>query len=134
MLQDFDLARVVQVASYPPTKRREKTMTTTAATDHQTLGGKPRYPLALPSHPLKRWIAVKAGWLLSSLLPRHSSALLKGERPLSNSRSDRLTMAYLVDDRLKSGRMSELNHFHEQFWKTPEIVALPAEIEKSFEY
>jgi SAM-dependent methyltransferase len=109
-------------------------MTTTASASQQTLGGKPRYPLALPSHPLKRWIAVKAGWLLSSLLPRHSSALLKGERPLSNSLSDRLTMAYLVDDRLKSGRMSELNHFHEQFWKTPEIVALHAEIEKSFEY
>jgi SAM-dependent methyltransferase len=107
---------------------------TTAATNHQTLGRKPRYPLALPSHPLKRWIAVKAGWLLTSLLPSNSSALLKGQRPLSNSLSDRLTMAYLVDKSLKHGRMSELNHFHEQFWKTPEIVALHAEIEKSFEY
>jgi len=117
-----------------PQRRTEQTMTTTAATNHQTLGGKPRYPLALPGHPLKRWIAVKAGWLLSSLLPRTSSALAKGERPLSNSLRDRLTMAYLVDDRLKSGRMSELNHFHKQFWKAPEIVALHAEIEKSFEY
>jgi SAM-dependent methyltransferase len=109
-------------------------MTTTATTNHRNFGGRPRYPLALPAHPLKRWVAVKAGWLLASLSPRASAALANGNRPLSNSLKDRLTMAYIVDDRLKNGRMNELNHFHEQFWRTPEIVALHAEIEKSFEY
>src|SRR5689334_17291976 len=91
------------------------------------------HPRLLPAHPLKRWLAVAAGGLLCSLMPGVAAQLRRGEKPLSAALRDRLMAAFLIDSRLRRGRLAELSHFHQQFWESDYALAAHAEIEQHFD-
>lgn len=92
------------------------------------------FPLALPTNPIKRIAAIKIGQILAMLMPTIANDFVNGVRPSSTKLRDRLILAYLVENRLRAGRLDELSHLHHQYWQSHLALSAHAELQKSAEF